>query len=123
MEIEYNKMSGEEIEELKKKVEDNWETLKDEVLKLKEENQRLKNRMSTMAYTKVYVKKEDLGYIDKHFEKDLVSVDDLISCIEGLDSEIESQKEEYEQLEKNIKENYRPISLEEQYNIDDRWFH
>lgn len=39
-------------------------------------------------------------WIKKHFNADFVSIDQLISCIENLDSEIEHLKENQEDIEK-----------------------
>lgn len=49
----------------------------------------------------VYVKKEHLNrWIAKYFEnKDLISVDDLLSAIEDLDSEVASLKGKIQELE------------------------
>ena len=56
----------------------------------------------------VYVKKENLGrWIAKYFNKDdLISIDDLLECIEELDSELEHLKEEFEDYKENVAENY-----------------
>ena len=56
----------------------------------------------------VYIKKEDVNrWIGKYFpKKDLISIDDLIGCIEDLDSEIESLKMKLEEQEENCKENH-----------------
>lgn len=69
----------------------------------------------------VYIRKEDLGkWIAKYFErKDLISIDDLICCIEDLDSEIDNLKYKIEELEQDIEENYRPISKAEQYDVNE----
>ena len=37
-------------------------------------------------------------WISKYFTKDLVSIDELLNCIEDLDSEIENLKLEIEEL-------------------------
>ena len=44
----------------------------------------------------------------KYFkDKDFYSIDELVSIIEDLDSEAEDWKEKYEDLEKDLQENYR----------------
>ena len=57
----------------------------------------------------VYIKKEDVNYwIGKYFpKKDLISIDDLIGCIEDLDSEIEHLKEELEHEKKDKEDNWK----------------
>lgn len=69
----------------------------------------------------VYIKKEDLGkWIAKYFpKKDLISVDDLIDCIENLDGEIDDLTTTIDDMERDIEENYRPISKEEQYDVNE----
>lgn len=59
----------------------------------------------------VYIKKEDLNsWVAKYFENQtLISVDNLISVIEDLDTEIENWKSKYEDLENDIQENYIQI--------------
>ena len=55
----------------------------------------------------VYIKKENLNkWIAKHFDKDIISIDDLIGIIEDLDDEIEYWKEKYEDLEQDLEQNY-----------------
>ena len=68
------------------------------------------------------IRKEN-AWIKKYFEnKDLVSIGDLISVIEDLDSEIEHWKEKYEDLEEDLRENYKPIPYAEQVGVSDRDF-
>lgn len=52
----------------------------------------------------VYIKTEDLNYwIAKYFKnKDIISIDDLIGCIENLDEDNESLKIKIEELENEI---------------------
>lgn len=62
-------------------------------------------------------------WIKKYFEnKDFVSIEDLIGCIEDLDGEAEKWKEKYEDLEEDLRENYRPIPYAEQVCVSDRDF-
>ena len=48
----------------------------------------------------VYIRQADLNkWIGKYFDgKDLISIDDLLSCIEDLDETIESLNEQIEKL-------------------------
>lgn len=68
------------------------------------------------------IRKEN-AWIKKYFEnKDLVSIGDLISVIEDLDGKIKHWKEKYEDLEEDLRENYRPIPYAEQVCVSDRDF-
>lgn len=53
-------------------------------------------------------------WIRKYFKKDLVSIEELIGCIEDLDSEVERLNEKNEDLIRDMEDNYRPIPYEEQ---------
>lgn len=72
----------------------------------------------------VFIKKEELNeWVAKYFNKDLISVDDLISVIEDLDGEIDRLKEKIEDIEQNIEDNYRPLHSSELYGVSERDFH
>lgn len=70
----------------------------------------------------IYIKVEDLNkWVAKYYpNKDLITIEDLIATIEDLDSELENKKIEYEELENNLHENYKPISPNQMYGISDR---
>ena len=71
----------------------------------------------------IYIKKEDLNsWVAKYFTQDLISIDDLIDCIENIDSEIDRLNEKIEDLKQDIEDNYKPISKAEQYDISDSEF-
>lgn len=61
-------------------------------------------------------------WIRKYFDKDWVSIEELLATIEDLDSEIENWKEKYEDLEEDLRENYKPIPYAEQVCVNDRDF-
>ena len=73
----------------------------------------------------VYIKVEDMNkWVAKYFpNKDLVTIDDLLAVIEDLDSELENAKMDYEELENNLHDNYKPISPYEMYAVNERDFH
>lgn len=72
----------------------------------------------------IYLKTNELNsWIAKYFDKDLISIDDLIGVIEDLDGEVEDWKMKYEELQNDLEDNYRPISHAEQYEISDRDFY
>ena len=58
-----------------------------------------------------------------HFQtKDVYTWDEIIEIIENLESELHIKEEELENLEQNLKDNYRPIPYAEQVGISDRDF-
>ena len=63
------------------------------------------------------------GYNLDHFqEKDVYTWEEIIEVIQNLESELHSKEEELENLEQDLKDNYRPIPVSEQYGISDRDF-
>lgn len=67
------------------------------------------------------IRKEN-AWIRKYFDTDFVSIEQLLGTIEDLDGIIENWKEKYEDLEEEIKENYRPIPYSKQVGVSDRDF-
>ena len=61
---------------------------------------------------------KEIGYYFKN--KDLVSIEDLISLIEDLADEAEHWKEKFEDLEEEVRENYKPIPID--LGLSDRDF-
>lgn len=72
----------------------------------------------------VYIRAEDVNrWISKYFKnQDLISVSDLIDCIEDLDSEVEHLKEQLEDERQDKQDNYRPIPIAEQVGISNKDF-
>lgn len=68
----------------------------------------------------VYIKTTDLNsWITKYFpNKDLITIDDLIGCIEDLDSEITKLLEQIEDREQDIQDNYKRIDYASQIRED-----
>lgn len=65
--------------------------------------------------TITYIKKEDLNkWVAKYFKQDLISIDDLIDCIEELDDKVSNLSDELNDLKEDIEENYRRIPVSEQ---------
>ena len=63
----------------------------------------------------VYIRKDELNkWVAKYFNKDLISVDDLIGVIEDLDGEVDSLKEKIEEMEQDIEENFIRKSVSSQ---------
>lgn len=67
----------------------------------------------------VYIKKEELNsWVAKYFQhQDLITIDDLICCIENLDEEVDYLKEQIENMEQDVEDNYKPVKKDEQYGI------
>lgn len=70
---------------------------------------------------KVMVNLEE-DYCRKYFNKDVVSIDDILDKLKELDDELYEQKEKYKELEDDLRDNYKPYSNEELYGISDRDF-
>ncbi len=74
----------------------------------------------------VYLRTIDLpGWLaDEYFYgKDIVSIEDLIGALEDLDSDYKNLEEKFEDFKRDVEDNYRPISPEEMYGIDDKDFY
>ena len=76
----------------------------------------------------VYINIKDLGdcylkrYLDEKFKKDLISIDDLLTLTEDVIYDLENLKDEHRELQQDLEENYRPIPVNEQYEVYDRDF-
>ena len=67
----------------------------------------------------VYILKSDLNeWIAKYFKKDLISIDDLLTVIEDLDSEIERLNDKIKDLK-----NSEPFDPYSEYGVSERDFH
>lgn len=100
-------MSNEELNEIVRRAEDEYESMKDRCHDLYEKL----NQRGTITY----IQKDSLNkWVAKHFNKDLISVDDLIGCIEDLDNEVENLKEKIEDMERDIEENYKRVPISQQ---------
>lgn len=60
---------------------------------------------------------------DYELNNNYISIDGLISAIEDLLVEIHRQEEKYNDLEKEIEENYKPIPYAEQIGYNERDFY
>ena len=71
----------------------------------------------------IYIMKEKLNErISKHFNKDLISVDDLLNIIDELDFEIEMLNEKIEEIEQDKKDNWSRQSISSQVGINNNDF-
>lgn len=70
----------------------------------------------------VLKKIEKITCTDYEAKGEFLPSDSINNIIEDLLLEIDTLEERYEELEKNLEENYRPIPVSEQYGISDRDF-
>lgn len=62
------------------------------------------------------------GYNLENFkDKDLYTWEEIISKIEDMESEICRLNEENEEIKRDIEDNYKRLSQEEQIEFDERW--
>lgn len=72
----------------------------------------------------VYIKKEELNeWLAKHFEGDLISIDDLLNKMEDMDCEIDNLKEKIEEMEEQLKEKTIEVPATSYYGVSERDFH
>lgn len=65
---------------------------------------------------------ENITGVDYEFKDNFLPSENIVSIFEDLIYEIDRLEEKYEDLEKDLEENYRPIPVSEQYGISDRDF-
>jgi hypothetical protein len=70
---------------------------------------------------KILVNLEE-DFCRKYFDKDIVSVSDILDKLVELDEELDQQKEAYQELENDMRDNYRAIPVSEQVGISERDF-
>lgn len=62
------------------------------------------------------------GYNLENFkDKDIYTWEEIISKIEDMESEISRLNEENEEIKRDIEDNYKRLSQEEQIEFDERW--
>ena len=54
-------------------------------------------------------------------DKDIYTWDEIISKIEDLEEELHIEREKREDLERDMEDNYRKVTVEEQIDWSDRW--
>ena len=60
---------------------------------------------------------------DYELNENLITAENLMAAIEDLLVEVGRLEERYNDLEEELRENYRPISIAEQYGISERDFY
>ena len=64
----------------------------------------------------IYIKIKGDAYLEQVFkDKDLVSIDELITKFQSLINDVEYLEEKIEYMENDIRDNYEPISKERMY--------
>lgn len=58
----------------------------------------------------------------RYFKKDIVSLSEILEKLVELDEEVDKIKEAYQELENDVRDNYRPIPVTEQVGISERDF-
>lgn len=54
-------------------------------------------------------------------DKDVYTWEEIISRIEDLEAELHTEREKREDLERDMEDNYRKVTVEEQIDYSDRW--
>lgn len=56
-------------------------------------------------------------------DQDTITIEEIFSVIDELNSEIDRLKEQQENLEQDVRDNYKPISYAEQIGYNERDFY
>lgn len=70
----------------------------------------------------LYKKISDITCTDYEKIGDFMPADSIVPMLEDLLVEIDHQKEKYEDLERNLSDNYRPIPVSEQVGYNEKDF-
>lgn len=62
-------------------------------------------------------------YCAKFFNKDLVSIDEILNKLAELEDEKEVVEKELKELKQDVEDNYRPVSYAEQVGYSERDFY
>lgn len=71
---------------------------------------------------KIFKEIEEKTNTSYEIENNLLPLENVMGIVEDLLSEINSLNEKLEDLENDVRENYRPIPVAEQYGISDEDF-
>jgi predicted phage-related endonuclease len=61
-------------------------------------------------------------YCAKFFNKDLVSIDEILNKLSELEDEKEAVENELKELKQDVEDNYRPVSYAEQVGYSQKDF-
>ena len=71
----------------------------------------------------IFIKTDESLILNQLYkDKDKVPLSEILDLLEDLQTENEKLKEQLEDLNNDLEENYKPIPLSEQYGISDRDF-
>jgi hypothetical protein len=70
---------------------------------------------------KLIKKVQERTITDYEVKGEFVPVDSFISMLEDLLAEVDRLEEEKEDLERDMQDNYRKVTVEEQIDYSDRW--
>lgn len=73
----------------------------------------------------IYVDMREQGYtLSRHFKnKDLVSVEDILTKLEEVIDELENLQDEFEDYKREVEDNYRPLTQAEQIGYNEKDFY
>jgi uncharacterized protein (UPF0335 family) len=73
----------------------------------------------------IYVDMRNQGYtLSNYFKnKDMVSVEELLTKLEELIDDLENKEEELKDLKQDVEDNYRPLSQAEQIGYNEKDFY
>lgn len=73
----------------------------------------------------IYIDMREQGFtLSNHFKnKDMVSVEDVLTELEEVIDELENLRDEFEDYKKDVEDNYKPISYAEQIGYNERDFY
>ena len=73
----------------------------------------------------IYVDMREQGFtLSRHFKnKDLVSVEDILTELEEVIDELENLQDEFEDYKRDVEDNYRPLTQAEQIGYNEKDFY
>ena len=75
------------------------------------------------TFSKSEIEKINKYACKNYTNKDIISVEDLVVIIEELGCECESLEEKIDDMEQDIRDNYKPVSPYEMYGVSERDFY
>lgn len=73
----------------------------------------------------IYVDMREQGFtLSRHFKnKDMVSVEEILTELEELIDDLEYLKEEFDDYKRDVEDNYRPLTQAEQIGYNEKDFY
>ena len=73
----------------------------------------------------IYVDMRKQGFVlSNHFKnKDMVSIEDILTELEEVIDDMEALQEEFDEYKRDVEDNYKPISYAEQIGYNERDFY